>query len=49
MYQAAESKTRAVFKVVDLCRTFFSKTGSDTFRSVLIFGKEQKFRKKCFR
>ena len=25
---------------------FFSKTGSDTFRSVLIYGKEQEFRKK---
>ena len=28
-------------KVVDSFRIFFSKTGSDTFRSVLIYGKEQ--------
>ena len=27
---------------------FFSKTGYDTFRSVLIFGKEQESRKKYF-
>ena len=26
---------------------FFSKTGSDTFRSVLIYGKDQESRKKC--
>ena len=27
---------------------FFSKTGSDTFRNVLIYGKEQEFGKKYF-
>ena len=27
---------------------FFSKTGSDTFRSVLIYRKEQESRKKCY-
>ena len=27
---------------------FFSKTESDTFRGVLIYGKEQESRKKCF-
>ena len=27
---------------------FFSKTGSDTFRSALIYGKEQKSGKKIF-
>ena len=27
---------------------FFSKTWSDNFRSVLIYGKEQESRKKCF-
>ena len=27
---------------------FFSKTGSDTFRSVLIYGKDQESRKKNF-
>ena len=33
------------FTVVDSCR-IFSKTGSDTFRSVLVCGKEQESRKK---
>ena len=36
-----------VLKVVDSCRTF-SKTGFDTFRSILIYGKEQESRKKKF-
>ena len=35
------------FKVVDSCR-LFSKTGSDTFRSVLICGKKQESRRKYF-
>ena len=34
-------------KVVDSCR-IYSKTWSDTFRSVLIYGKEQESRKKIF-
>ena len=34
-------------KVVDSCR-IFSNTGSDTFRNVLIYGKEQESRKKVF-
>ena len=35
------------FKVAGSCGIFW-KTGSDTFRSVLICGKEQEFRKKIF-
>ena len=35
-----------LFKVADLCR-IFSKTGSDTSRSVLICGKEKGSPKKC--
>ena len=35
-------------KVVDSCQIFFLKTGSDTFRGVLIYGKEQESRKKIF-
>ena len=35
-------------KVVDLCWIYFRKKGSDTFRSVLIYGKEQKSRKILF-
>ena len=35
-------------KVVDSCR-IFSKTWSDTFRSVLVYGKGQESRNKNFR
>ena len=43
----ARTSNKASLEVVDSCR-IFSKTGSDTFRSVLIYGKEEESRKKNF-